>query len=458
MGDKSEIKVVISGDASSLMDASGKGRDAIANLGQDTGKAAEKTDGLGVSARGLHSALRLIARESGPAMGSAVAGAAALMTGGLFTAVLAVRELFQWITALQKKAEEFREAQAALWLAAEQGARDAAAAAQEFNDKLNDENEKSETLKTAFENQKNLLDTQIEAHKKILEAIEKEALAEAKGDKAKEAAVKDRFEKLKADAGMEGDKQKIALEQKQLGELQIDKLGADLGARTFEKTKENLLAQGATLKAELANFTKEHGDPEKITAAATAAGSKEDLQARLDSGHYNLGYENFFRKGLAAIATAEKYQGISGAIATNDAALKEADRGLGKAQTTGTGDAGSIATLTATIAENTAELRIHRQTATHERALSILGEHGGAAGLVGAVAGNEQILQHGGKLSADQIATNSALVELLGILGATGKQTLEIIHAIGQDSKALHTEIAVLRSQFLGQSNHTISH
>ena len=131
---------------------------AAADLLKETGNKADvssdKFAGLGKNARALHSALHLIGHESGPAVGAAVSAAAALMTGGIFTAVFAVRELFNWFGALQKKAEDFRERQAAAWLSAEQGAYDASTAADDYNQKLATAMTKADGLKTTFDSQK----------------------------------------------------------------------------------------------------------------------------------------------------------------------------------------------------------------------------------------------------------------------------------------------------------------
>ena len=470
MSDESKIRVIIEGEQT-VSPAASQAKNAIANLGQGTDKAAESTRLFAGQGRGLHSALHLIARESGPAAGAAVAAATALMTGGLLAAVFAVRELFQWMESLKKKAEEFRERQAAVWLAAQEGAQAARDAAQEFNDKLDDEAEKLDALKTRFENQKKLNETQIDAHKKLLEAIEKEQLEEAGGDKAKEAAIRKHFADLKQQYDFDAERQKIEVEQEQLGELQSDKFRADLRAKALEKDKENLVAQTPQLKAALDNITKEFGTPEKIKAAFDQAtsllqkglatgGIKELPGGGLDISDASKFTQSEFVSllslgGAAGIRTAQqnwaKFQGAQGAVSANEAALKEIERGLGKAQAAGTSDAGQISTLTAGIAELVAELQIHRQLAERERELSILGEHGGAAGLVGAVAANERILEHGGKLSADQIATNRAFSELMEIIGSNAGQTLALVKAIADQQK---TQAAVIA----GLSNHAFSH
>ena len=87
------------------------------------------------------------------------------------------------------------------------------------------------------------------------------------------------------------------------------------------------------------------------------------------------------------------------------------------------------------------------------RAFSILSEFGGAEGLVGAVASNVQILEHGGKLSAAQIATNAAFTELMKLLGANGSQILELARLLAASQKNQAAEIAAIKNQ-LGNLPH----
>ena len=149
----------------------------------------------------------------------------------------------------------------------------------------------------------------------------------------------------------------------------------------------------------------------------------------------------------ALMAIDRQLAAAADAVSTNEAALKATDRALGKAQATGSSDAGQISTLTASVQELTAELKIHTQTVAQERALTLLGEHGGAAALVGGVVANQEILKHGGKLSADQIATNQAFVELMQILGANNNQIIQLVQALVADQKNRDHEIAGLRAQ-----------
>src|ERR1035437_3950682 len=71
---------------------------------------AEHVNILHKNHRALHQILHLIARESGPAAGAVLAGAGAAAGGGIVIAVLAVKELYEWLKSLHEKAKEFHEA------------------------------------------------------------------------------------------------------------------------------------------------------------------------------------------------------------------------------------------------------------------------------------------------------------------------------------------------------------
>ena len=64
MSDESKIRVVIEGESSSLVDAGGKGKQAIAGLGQGTDKAAEKTRLFSGEGREMHRVISELNRIS----------------------------------------------------------------------------------------------------------------------------------------------------------------------------------------------------------------------------------------------------------------------------------------------------------------------------------------------------------------------------------------------------------
>src|SRR4051794_6592263 len=87
-------------------DATGDLTKTTENLGKTTQEGTKHAEKFELSHRAIHQILHLIARESGPAMGGAVAGAAALGTGNVLLMIMAVKELFEWIKKSQEAAAE----------------------------------------------------------------------------------------------------------------------------------------------------------------------------------------------------------------------------------------------------------------------------------------------------------------------------------------------------------------
>ena len=77
--------------------ASEVGQKALSELGHDAEKTEPLIEKLGISNRALRAILHLIGHEAGPAAGAAVAALGAAGGGGIMMAVMAAKELFQWL-------------------------------------------------------------------------------------------------------------------------------------------------------------------------------------------------------------------------------------------------------------------------------------------------------------------------------------------------------------------------
>ncbi len=225
MPEDPRLKVVIEGDASGMVGASKDAKQAIDSVGDATASsvpktaaATEATSKLTVGHRELREIIMLIAREGGPEMGAAVSAAALAGTGGMFAAVIAARELFAWLEKIQKKAEAVRQAASEMWIDVQKGAADAWTAVDGFAESIDKAQNAlaSEAFKRGWADQKKNLDDVIEQHKKILQAIEDEQLAKARGDKTKEAAIRAWFAGATAADEKEKDQRTIELLQGQL--------------------------------------------------------------------------------------------------------------------------------------------------------------------------------------------------------------------------------------------------
>jgi hypothetical protein len=87
-----------------------KAADATKELGTAEEAGAEHADKMHISHRALHQILHLIGHVAGPEAGAALAGvgAAAMGSGGIMMAVMAVRELYQAFAEAKKQAEELK--------------------------------------------------------------------------------------------------------------------------------------------------------------------------------------------------------------------------------------------------------------------------------------------------------------------------------------------------------------
>ena len=249
------VKIVFEGDASGAQTAAQQAGEALegvkAKAGQlnetVSGEGAPDSQGIPGGVRGLHMALRLIAREAGPAAGAAIGALAAATTGGMLAAILAVHELFDWLHKAREKAEQLRAQQDDLWQAIQSGAADAATSQDDFNRKLAEATRVSDGLQRSFEARRKLLDDEIAAHEKLLAAIEKVQLAEAAGDKDKQAAIKARFDQLRQGDDLEGQRRKITLEQHQRDLLLIQKGAVEDQPRIIQAALDTAIAQGPVL-------------------------------------------------------------------------------------------------------------------------------------------------------------------------------------------------------------------
>ena len=77
--------------------ASEVGQKALSELGHDAEKTEPLIEKLGISNKALRAILHLIGHEAGPAAGAAVAALGAAGGGGIMMAVMAAKELFEWL-------------------------------------------------------------------------------------------------------------------------------------------------------------------------------------------------------------------------------------------------------------------------------------------------------------------------------------------------------------------------
>jgi len=167
--------------------ANTKTKEATNELSKSQEEGAEHANILHKNHRALHQILHLIAHETGPAAGAALAGIGALAGGGIMIAVMAVKELVHWLHQAHEKAREFHELmEGRIDLSAivkEVGeVTSATETAKQKTREFFDELERKSKDSTGW---KKIADAQIEQLKRVADEQKKIAEADAEHDKAK---------------------------------------------------------------------------------------------------------------------------------------------------------------------------------------------------------------------------------------------------------------------------------
>ena len=486
MPDDPKLKVVIEGDASSVVGASKEASTAIKEVADETGNtgakvehATEQYEKLGGKTRELHEVLMLISRTSGPGAGAAVGTAALAMTGGITAAVLAIRELYEWFDRLQKKAEEVREAQASIWMATQKGIADAAAAADDFNAKLDAAKSKQDDLEKSFEQQKSVLDAMIDQHKKILEAMEQEELAAAQGDKAKEDAIKQRYDDIKKQYDLQAEQEKIDQQRKELAAITARQQAEAGSAEDLKRRQEDLLKQSEVLKntpdliASGMGFSSAADAEKALRGQSRFAGSGADLAALIASTQQQInqasisGQDEKAQQLMMTLGPLNQLLPLlqaKDAITANSEALKNVGDQMNTAASKRDADAAKMEELTNSIDTLTKELVIHTQTVQAQTALEALGKLGGAPGVASTTETYAAVVAQGGQFTATQLEANKELAALLKNMNGSLAVFLEIVRyhntmhtSVAQEQQAMWNYIRTLLSQMPAVSQQTIS-
>lgn len=204
-----------------------RGMQNLTEATEESGKAAEHA---GISHRALHKILHLIAHEAGPEAGAALAGVAVAGGAGLGIAILAVKELLEGIHKLREGSEEAQKTISEIGMAMRDSAEESQEVINEYVAKLNETKDPAEKIEASFKRQKAELQDLLEAHNKILEAMEKQELAAAQGDKSKEEEIRSRYEQLKAAAGQAGELSQLRAHEQYIGQLQARQPGLESAA------------------------------------------------------------------------------------------------------------------------------------------------------------------------------------------------------------------------------------
>lgn len=233
-----EILIKFGLDPSKAQEAQ-KEIDRLKDKTVEAGKEGEKFSGI---ERGIHQTLHLIGHESGPAAGAALAGLVAAGTGSFSILALGIRETVEGIQTLREESEKAKEAIEDIGIAADNAAAKAADLHAKFLQQQAEQKEAVDKVKEAYEHQNTVLNSVSEAHKKILEDMEKEEMAAAKGDKAKEEEIRKRFSQQQFDLETATGQQRIDLLTKYVDQLKAKQPDLEKSAKLIAGDVEYLTA------------------------------------------------------------------------------------------------------------------------------------------------------------------------------------------------------------------------
>lgn len=414
------------------------------DLNEKTKEGTKEGEKFELSHRAIHKILHLIAHESGPAMGTAITGAAAAGTGSIMLLIMAVKELFELFEHLKQKQEEMAAAKAEGWINQQQAIENAATSAENFAKGLEHAKTATGELERQFAQEDAVLAAQIDSHKKLIAAIEGEQLAAANGDKAKEQEIKDRFEDLRREYDATSELLKLESERAQLAKLQKAQAPLSATADVAEKSKE--AAEHNQGAAELKSRV-ENQDEKKLRAAYDEAVERIERSASGPTVEAARAEAEAMKDEDKDVQAFLAYENDKKALEAHkkrvDALTEAADKAV-KARDENTQ---AIEKQSSKVETDEAVSKVHQKTFRDERAIQDVSRLGGEQeipGLVEAVAGNMEALQHGQKLSAQQIQTNRVLVQLMTDLGYGAKVTFDTINSLAQNQRnilRMHTTL-----------------
>jgi hypothetical protein len=294
MADEREFKILITGDAGGIVDASrqsssalkevagsagGEAAPALDKLGQRMEEGGRSAEHAGISHRGLH----MIFRQVGEASKGLEIGLMALtgvMTGSLMFGVYAVIAGVQAMIAHFEKQKavvlEAAKATVQFWTDALQGSADARTAAEDYVKALKKITESYDPLIAKETEEEAVLKRVLALRLAILKAAQQAALAGAAGDKEEQGRINARYGQRAADIEIENEQAEIELKKRHLAEQQAVAMGKEQAATAAEKAKEAgapgreeaSAAEGRLpkLKEELATLQAARMKPEDLAA------------------------------------------------------------------------------------------------------------------------------------------------------------------------------------------------
>lgn len=208
---KFEIKIVTTSDPQGAQQAA-QGLHDIGNATAKTAESAEELNKKTAETRRLFGELDRIS----PGLGESLKALFDPEAIGMIASIVVLQQLFERARDLKQQYEEVRKEIYGMGIAL----RDAQEDAESFFNKVIAGQEKAkdatDKINEAYEHRKTILDALAQGESKILDALEKQELAQANGDKDKEAEIKSRYERAGVEVQSRTAQQQIDLIQQQL--------------------------------------------------------------------------------------------------------------------------------------------------------------------------------------------------------------------------------------------------
>jgi hypothetical protein len=363
---------------------------------------------------------------------------------GIAAVVLAVELIVKAFEKQKKALEEL----AGEWIAQRDAIDAAKASADEFTAGLARAKDATSELKEEFAKEQSVLDAQVQGHKKLIEVLEQEELAQAGGDSDKEEKIKRRFENLKREYDLTAELLKVHQEDENLGKLKGAQGGLAGAAASAEQAKDAALRnQGAAeLKARV-----DSQDEKKLKVAYDAAIARINQSASGPTVEAARAEAEAMRGEDSDVQAFLAYENDRKALVAHEATLKKLIAAAEKAAAARDENQKAIDAQTKQIDADNAIAAEHQKTAKAESAIKDVSNIGGApaiGGLVESVANNMQALEHGHKLSASQLEANRALTRLMSDLGYSNQAIVNILNSVADNQSAHARLIGDLERKF----------
>ena len=219
------LKILIEGDAASVVAASGQAKDALtgvagaSSIPEEAPKSVEK---LTLHHRQLATIIQRLVGRDFPELGHVISAVAfgGVQLAAIFGVVAGIEILIRALGKSREEAHKLAETAAGEFFAMQDATDAAAKSAEDFAQGLVKLKSPAHDITTEFTEQKKILDAQIEQEKILLEAQKKRELAAAGDDKAKKEAIEARYAALEKTNTLAGEQAQIRLKEQELFTIQ----------------------------------------------------------------------------------------------------------------------------------------------------------------------------------------------------------------------------------------------